>query len=74
MWSQVMCHFKKKYMFLFFYLLTSNVSNPISLYKISSDTSFVVSVAILAASVWIFPGRPFHTACRYPEFCYHTLK
>ena len=74
MWSQVMCHFVKEYMFLGFCLLTSNESHPISLYKISTDTRFVVSVAILAASVWIFPGRPFHTACRYPKFRYHTLR
>ena len=31
----------------------SNVSHPISLYKVSRDTNFVVPVAICAASVWI---------------------
>ena len=63
--------FSKK---VYFFLLKSNVSHPISLYKFSSDTSFVIPIAVLAASVWIFPGRPFHTTCRYPKFRYHTLK
>ena len=54
MWSQVMCHFVKECKFLFFSLM-SNVSHPVSLYAISlSDISFVVPVAFLAASVWIF--------------------
>ena len=42
----------------------SNVSNPVSLYKISSDTSFVVPVAILAASVWIVSRSSF-------SYCVH---
>ena len=37
----------------------SNVSHPVSLYKFSSDISFVVPVAILAASVWIFSRSSF---------------
>ena len=32
----------------------SNVSHPVLLYKLSSDISFIVPVAILSASVWIF--------------------
>ena len=36
-----------------------NVPHPISLYKISSDTSFVVPVAILAAFVWNFSRSSF---------------
>ena len=72
MWSQVICHFAKECKF--FFLLVSNVSHPVSLYKFSSDISFVVPVAILAASVWIFLGCPFHTACSYPKFCCYTLK
>ena len=37
------------------FLLTSNVSNPISLlYRFSSETSFVIPVAIIVASVWTF--------------------
>ena len=43
----------------FFFLLMSNVSHPVSLYKFSSDISFVVPVAILAASVWIFSRSSF---------------
>ena len=38
------------------------------------DTSFVVPVTILAASVWIFLGHPFHTACIYPKFLCHAPK
>ena len=37
----------------------SNVSHPLSLYKFSSDISFAVPVAILAASVWIFSRSSF---------------
>ena len=47
-----MNHFIKESKFLFF-LLASNVSHPISLFKFSIDTNFVVPVAILAASVCI---------------------
>ena len=39
---------------LVFLLLMSNVSQHVSLYKLSCDTSFDIPVAILAASVWIF--------------------
>ena len=68
-----MNHFIKESKFLFF-LLASNVSHPISLYKFSIDTNFVVPVAILAASVCIFPGRPFRIAYNYPKFHYRTLR
>ena len=57
MWSQAMCHFVKECKF--FFLLMSNVSHPVLLYKLSSDTSFVVPVAFIAASVWIFPRSCF---------------
>ena len=60
-----------KVFYLFFFLLMSNASHPVSLSKLSSDTSFVVPVAILAASVWIFLGHPFHTTSK---FRCHTLK
>ena len=53
-----MNHFIKESKFLFF-LLASNVSHPISLYKFSIDTNFVVPVAILAASVCIFSRSSF---------------
>ena len=48
-----MNHFIKESKVLFFFLLAFNVSHPISLYKFSIDTNFVVPVAILAASVCI---------------------
>ena len=37
----------------------SNVSHSVSLYTFSSDISFVVPVAIVAASVWIFSRSSF---------------
>ena len=40
----------------------SGVPHPISLYKCSIDTNFVVPVAIRAASVLSFRGRASHTA------------
>ena len=48
-----MNHSIKESKFCFCFLLASNVSHPISLYKFSIDTNFVVPVAILAASVCI---------------------
>ena len=51
MWSQVICHFVKECKVFF---LMSNVSHPVSQYKLLRDTRCVVPVAILAASVWIF--------------------
>ena len=49
-----MNHFIKESKFVVvFFLLVSNVSHPISLYKFSIDINFVVPVAILAASVCI---------------------
>ena len=54
-----MNHFIKKSEFLFVFLLASNVSHPISLYKFSIDTNFVVPVAILVASVCIFSRSSF---------------
>ena len=42
-----------------FFILMSDVSHPVSLYKLSNDTSFVVPVAIPAASVWIFSRSSF---------------
>ena len=50
---------KRVKVFWGFFLLMTNASHPVSLYKLSSDTSFVVPVAILAASVWIFSRSSF---------------
>ena len=51
----------KRVLVCFCFLLMSNLSQPVSLYmyKVSSDTSFIVPVAILAASVWIISMSSF---------------
>ena len=44
----------------------SNVSHPVSLYKFSVVISFVVPVAIFAASVWIFSRSSFSSQIPLP--------
>ena len=76
MWSQVMCHFVKecKFLFFFFSSLMCSTLFHYTLYKFSSDTSFVVLLQFLLLQFGFFLSHPFRTVCSYPKLCCHTLE